>query len=98
MATVKLDWQKFPTVYHGAIYRSKIKARNSGDELVMEVNDWGPEMNRKCDATAYYRLEGSQRRIPLYDDAEFDSPDDAQKALTQWYLHNAPALVATLAG
>ena len=99
MATVKLDWKKSSTERRGAIHRCEIKARNAGDALFMEVYDSGPwVVRREYNASAYYWLEGGQRRIPLYDDEGLRNLDDAQAALTQWYLDNAPTLLMTLAG
>ena len=98
MATVKLEWQELPSTAAGTIHRCEVKARNGGDALFMEVHDRGPALIRLYNVTAYYWLEDSQRRIPLYDDEKFRNPDDAKTALTQWYLENAPTLLVTLAG
>ena len=99
MATVKLDWQEIPTAAGGgAIHQCKVRARSDGDALYMEVHDRGRALIRLYNVTAYYWLEDSQRRIPLYDDEKFRNPDDAKTALTQWYLDNAPTLLVTLAG
>ena len=98
MATVKLGWRKFSTDDGSTISRCKVRARSGEDALYMEVLDRGPALIRKYTVTAYYWVESSQRRIPLYDDEEFRNPGDARIALTQWYLENAPTLLVTLAG
>ncbi len=99
MATVKLDWQELSTEHDGPMYRCEIKARNAADALFMEVHVVAAWLVlAKINASAYYWLEDDQRRIPLYDEEEFGSRDAAKEALTQWYLANAPALLATLAG
>ena len=98
MATVKLSWREFSTTDGSAIHQCKVRARSDGDALYMEVQDRGPAVIRLYNVTAYYWLEDSQRRIPLYDDEGLRGPDDAREALTQWYLDNAPTLLVTLAG
>ena len=98
MATVKLGWWEFSAADGHTIHQCEIEARNDVDALVMEVHDRGPAVIRLYNVTAFYRFEDGQRRIPLYDDEGFRGLDDAQEALTQWYLENAPTLLVTLAG
>ena len=99
MATVKLDWRELPTADGIEIHRCEVRARNGGDALFMDVvHHRGRSVLQVYNVTAYYWLEDSQRRIPLYDDEKLRSLDDAKKALTQWYLNNAPTLLVTLAG
>ena len=99
MATVKLGWHKLSTKGSGSIHRSEVKARNGEDALFLDVHDNGPRSwTRKYEVTAYYRLGNSQRDIPLYDDEGLGGLIEAQEALTQWYLENAPTLLVTLAG
>ena len=81
------------------IHQCEVRARSGEDALVHgDVHDRGRALIRLYNVTAYYWLEDSQRRIPLYDDEKFRNPDDAKEALTQWYRENAPTLLVTLAG
>lgn len=98
MATVKLEWRKSSMARGAATYRCKLEARKDGHALVMEVYDRGPAVVRHFSTTAYYWVEDRQRRIPLYDDEGFGGLIEAQEALAQWYLRNAPTLLVTLAG
>ena len=99
MATVKLDWNKPSTKGRDFSHRCEFKARNGGGTLVLEVLEWGGMKPRALSVSAYYRLEGRLGRIPLYDDdLGVRRLNDAKEALAQWYLANAPALLATLAG
>ena len=98
MATVKLNWHDFYTAADGsAIHRCEVKARNDGDALFMEAHERGRMGSRGCNVTAYYWFENSQHGIPLYEEEGFSSLNDARRALTQWYLNNAPTLLMTLA-
>ena len=98
MATVKLEWWEFSATEGHTIHQCEIEARKDGESLVMEVYDRGPAGVRHFSTTAYYWVEDRQRRIPLYDDEGFGGLIEAQEALAQWYLENAPTLLVTLAG
>ena len=98
MATVKLDWWEFSAAEGHTIHQCELEARNDVDALVMEVHERVRKGGKGSSITAYFRFADSQRGIPLFDDEGFDSLREARRALTQWYLENAPTLLVTLAG
>ena len=97
MATVELNWWESSASDGSAIHYCEIKARNDGDGLMMEAHERGRMGRKGSTVTAYFRFAVSQRGIPLYDDEGFSSLREARRALTQWYVENAPTLLVTLA-